>query len=59
MKSKLSPWTLNAKKWREENGYTTPEWEMYVQNRANVLVFTALYGLLIGMAIMLCVVIRS
>lgn len=28
----LRPLTFNAKKWRKENGYTTPEWEMYVKN---------------------------
>ena len=33
MKSKLNKLTWNAKKWREENEYTTPEWEMYVENR--------------------------
>lgn len=28
----LKPWAFNAKKWRIENGYDTPEWEMYVKN---------------------------
>jgi hypothetical protein len=28
----LRPLTFNAKKWRKENGYTTPEWEMYAKN---------------------------
>jgi len=32
MTKELKPWTFNAKRWREENGYTTPEWEMYVKN---------------------------
>jgi len=32
MKTELKPIGFNAKKWREENGYTTPEWEMYVNN---------------------------
>jgi len=32
MKTELNPIGFNAKKWREENGYTTPEWEMYANN---------------------------
>ena len=32
MTTKLGKWTLNTRKWREENGLTTPEWEMYVKN---------------------------
>lgn len=32
MTKELKLWTLNVKKWRKENGYTTPEWEMYVKN---------------------------
>ena len=32
MKTELKTLTFNAKKWRKENGYTTPEWEMYVKN---------------------------
>lgn len=32
MVKKLNRFTLNAKKWRNENGYITPEWEMYKTN---------------------------
>lgn len=32
MTKELKPLTFNAKRWREENGYTIPEWEMYVEN---------------------------
>ena len=32
MKTKLKIYTLDARKWRIENGYTTPEWEMYYSN---------------------------
>jgi len=32
MVTKLGKWTLNTRKWKEENGLTTPEWEMFVEN---------------------------
>lgn len=48
MKSKLSPWTLNAKKWREENGYITPEWEMYAMNRSNAAMYLYFLGAAVG-----------
>ncbi|MCK5138222.1 MAG: hypothetical protein KAQ85_00130 [Thermodesulfovibrionia bacterium] len=52
MKTKLGPWTVNAKKWREENGYTTPEWMMYVENRnvSSVVLatITCILGVVLG-----------
>lgn len=32
MKTRLDPYTFNSKKWRIKHGYTTPEWQMYVDN---------------------------
>ena len=52
MATELSKWTFNARKWREENGFTTPEWEMYVANRAagGTIISTVCFiiGILVG-----------
>jgi hypothetical protein len=52
MKYKLNPWTLNAKQWRIDNEYTTPEWEMYVTNMRNkcmvFIIMVYLIGILLG-----------
>lgn len=53
MKTKLSPWTMNTKKWREENGCTTPEWKMYIENRKHtgIMIMTIVYltGIFVGL----------
>ena len=55
MRTKLNKWSWDAKKWREENGYTTPEWEMYKNNRmmqTYIFGFIACsIGLLIGLSV--------
>ena len=44
MKTELKPLTFNAKRWREENGYTSPEWEMYAENCVYVtMIFCILF----------------
>jgi ABC-type lipoprotein release transport system permease subunit len=43
MANKLNRFTLNAKRWREENGYITPEWEMY---KTNVVTQYSILGLI-------------
>lgn len=48
MTKELKPWTFNAKKWRRENGYTSPEWEMYVKNRIVYDILFLVAGILIG-----------
>lgn len=52
MGTELSKWTRNTKKWREENGYTTPGWKMYVENRNTMVVGVAIvcffYGIAVG-----------
>lgn len=51
MKTKLNPLSFNAKKWRKENGLTTPEWEMYVKNiRCKMIIFCILFFVL-GMVV--------
>ena len=54
MNTKLSMWKLNARKWREENGYTTPEWDMYVKNRNNMIVGIAIICFVYGMVVGFC-----
>jgi len=55
MTTELKPLTFNAKKWRKENGYITPEWEMYVKNViCTVTIFCTIsfvLGILIGKVI--------
>ena len=51
MGTKLPKWTLNGKKWREENGYTTPEWEMYDKHMCNFSIYTYFLGLFVGVVI--------
>lgn len=48
MKTKLSQWELDAKKWREENGYITPEWMIYVKNRSNILITACVMSFIYG-----------
>ena len=48
MVTKLGKWSLNAEKWRKENGYTTPEWEMYVNNSNRMNLIVALLGFILG-----------
>lgn len=52
MNTKLSKWTKDTKKWREQNGCTTPEWKMYVANRNNMICGVAIicffYGIAVG-----------
>lgn len=58
MGTKLKIFTFRTYKWREENGYTTPEWEMFVDNRhitgmiSSMLVGVVafIYGVVIGPA---------
>lgn len=47
MTTKLGKWTLNSRKWREENGLTTPEWVMFVENRqyTSLIMNMAFFGL--------------
>ena len=33
MVEELKPFSIDAKAWRLRNGFTTPEWEMYVKNK--------------------------
>jgi len=49
MTTKLGKWTLNTRKWREENGLTTPEWDMFVQNRNRMSSVIALLYFTFGM----------
>jgi len=51
MKTKLSKFTLNAKKWRVENGCTTPEWIMYVKNRETIQTAMCIISCVWGAAI--------
>lgn len=48
MKTELKPYTLNARKWRIENGYTTPEWEMYYKNMEFKTFCVAMLYFLVG-----------
>lgn len=52
MKTKLKPYTFNTKKWRIENGFTSPEWEMYVNNviikTELFIIFSIVIGIVIG-----------
>lgn len=48
MVTKLGKWTLNTRKWREENGLTTPEWEMYVINRKMTAVLVGTLNFVLG-----------
>ena len=52
MKTELKPYTFNAKKWRIENGYTTPEWEMYVANTLFTMQYCIVAGILFGVVLM-------
>lgn len=58
IKRKLSPWELDAKKWREENGYTTLEWVMYAKNRQTIHCLISFgYGMLclfVGILVGIC-----
>ena len=45
---KLGRWTLDAKEWRVRNGYTTPEWEMYVENRHVISIVVFVLGMVMG-----------
>lgn len=51
MTEKLKPWTFDANKWRKENGYTTPEWEMYVGNMICTMIFICITSLISGIMI--------
>jgi len=50
----LNWWTLNARKWRETNGFVTPEWMQYRVNMhiKNVwcATITFLFGIAVGVA---------
>ena len=48
MIEKLTIW-MNAKKWRTRNGYTTPEWEMYVNNTIYISVILIVLSYCCGM----------
>jgi len=48
MVEKLTIW-MDAKKWRTRNGYTTPEWEMYVNNTINLGVISIVLSCCCGM----------
>jgi len=50
-KAELKPWTFNAKKWRKENGYITPEWEMYVKNVICTVTIFCTISLILGILI--------
>ena len=51
MTAKLKPWTFNAKNWRVENGYTTPEWEMYVGNMLCTMMLVCIISLALGIMV--------
>jgi len=55
MRTKLKPWTINASKWREENGYTGSEWIEYKNNMIVKLVVSGIacysVGILLGWGI--------
>lgn len=51
MATKLSAFTMNAKKWREEHGFTTPEWEQYADCMRVHMVVSTLIGVVIGVSI--------
>ena len=48
MVTDLPRWQLNAKKWREENGFTGEEWQMYVDNRQYTGLFIGLLMYVLG-----------
>jgi len=48
MKTELKPIEFNAKKWREENGYTSPEWEMYVNNAVCITTILCMVCFVLG-----------
>ena len=37
--TKLNRFSFKARKWREDNGFTTPEWRMYAENSYCTLIF--------------------
>ncbi len=49
MVTKLGKWTLDTKKWQEENKLTSPEWVMFVQNRKNMIYAVAMLYFTLGM----------
>jgi len=50
-KVELKQLTFNAKKWRKENGYITPEWEMYVKNVICTMTIFCTISLILGILI--------
>ncbi|MCK5432014.1 MAG: hypothetical protein KAJ03_04680 [Gammaproteobacteria bacterium] len=48
MATKLSIWTLNAKKWKQDNGFITPEWKQYTNNIHMRFLFVLLIGITLG-----------
>lgn len=51
MKTELSKWSLNAKKWREENGCTSQKWKMYTENRKNIMLVMVTISYFTGVGI--------
>ena len=48
MTTKLSMWTVDTTKWREENGLTGPEWDMFVDNKMGAYIFGLVAGTWLG-----------
>lgn len=59
MVPKLSIWTLNAKKWRQENGLTTPEWQQCTNNMHMRFVFVLLIGIILGVFLSIFVLVAN
>lgn len=51
MNRQLKPWTLNAGEWREENGFTSQDWQMYATNMLYKMTLIAGICLILGIMI--------